>query len=413
MAAPLQGIRIVDMTTVMMGPYATQILGDFGADIVKVESPAGDSMRAVGPSRNPGMGALYLHANRNKRSAVIDLKAPEGRSILLKLLEDADVFVFNARPQAMKRLGLGYEEVAAVNPGIIYAGAHGFGSDGPYAGRPAYDDLIQGLGAVPSLAMQAAGGGHPQYAPVVLADRVVGLNLANVILAALMHRTRTGEGQCVEVPMFESIVQFVLGDHMGGRSFDPPLGGMGYGRLLAQHRRPYETRDGHVCVVVYTDRHWRAFFGLIGKADAFDRDPRLRDISARTRHIAELYSMVADELKTRSTADWLDALARADIPAMPLHTPESLLEDPHLKAVDFFQTVEHPTEGRLLEMRMPSRWSTARRDHNTPAPRLGEHTDEILRSAGFSEAEIDRWLRDGTIAAPTDSVSAEGSADAA
>lgn len=412
MTAPLQGIRIVDMTTVMMGPYATQILGDFGADVIKVESPGGDSMRAVGPARNPGMGALYLHANRNKRSVVIDLKAPEGRSILLKLLEDADVFVFNARPQAMQRLGLGYEAVAAVNPGIVYAGAHGFGSDGPYAGRPAYDDLIQGLGAVPSLAMQA-GGGHPQYAPVVLADRVVGLNLANVIMAALLHRARTGEGQQVEVPMFESIVQFVLGDHMGGRTFDPPLGDMGYGRLLAEHRRPCETRDGHICVVVYTDRHWRAFFELIGKGDLFDRDPRLRDITVRTRHIGELYGMVADELKTRTTAEWLDALTRADIPAMPMHTPESLLDDPHLKAVDFFQPVEHPTEGRLLTMRVPSRWSATQRESHTPAPRLGEHTKAVLAEAGFPEAEIRRWLHDGTVGAPTARVAAEGSADAA
>ncbi len=398
MATPLDGIRIIDMTTVMMGPYATQILGDLGADVVKIESLDGDSMRSVGTGRHPGMGPLFLHANRNKRSIALNLKTAAGRAILLKLLEGAAAFVFNARPQAMKRLGLDYEAVSAVRPDIVYAGAHGFGSDGPYAGRPAYDDLIQGLSAVPSLAMRAAGGDRPHYAPVVLADRVVGLTLVNAVVAALLHRQRTGEGQQVEVPMFETMAQFVLGDHMGGRTFDPPLGGMGYSRLMARHRRPYETKDGHICVVVYTDRHWRAFFELVGRGDAVDRDPRLGDIATRTRHIAELYSLVADELRQRTTAEWLAALTGADIPAMPLHSPESLLEDPHLRAVGFFRTVDHPTEGRLTEMRPPVRWSTAGRTDHNPAPRLGEHTEALLREAGYAEADIRRWLADGIAA---------------
>lgn len=396
MGGPLAGVRIIDMTTVMMGPFATQLLGDFGADVVKVEPLDGDSMRAVGPMVHSQMGSLYLHANRNKRSIAIDLKKREGRDILLKMVETADVLAFNVRPQAMARLGLSYDDVAQANAGIIYVSATGFGSKGPYAGRPAYDDLIQGLSGIPALGVRA-GMDRPRYAPIVIADRVTGISVANAILAALYHRSKTGEGQHIEVPMFETIVQLVLSDHLGGRTFDPPAGEMGYSRLLSEHRRPYVTKDGHICVVVYTDNHWRAFFNVIGKSEAFAADPRFSDIGMRTRHINELYGVVAENLLTRTTAEWLELLERADIPAMLMHTPESLLEDPHLRAVGFFQKIRHPSEGQMLQMRVPSDWSRTRRGGHTPAPRLGEHTESILRETGYSEETIAAWVHRGIV----------------
>jgi crotonobetainyl-CoA:carnitine CoA-transferase CaiB-like acyl-CoA transferase len=393
---PLQGVRVIDMTSIMMGPFATQILADYGADVLKVETLDGDGVRGVGPMRHPAMGPLYLHANRNKRSIAVDLKRSEGREILLKLLTRADVLVFNVRPHAMARLGLSYDEIREVNPSIIYVGGVGFGSNGPYAGRPAYDDLIQGLSGLAALGVRA-GADEPRYAPSVIADRITGLSIANAVLSALYHRSRTGEGQRVEVPMFETMVQLVLGDHFGGRTFEPPLGEMGYPRLLSRYRRPYATKDGYICVVVYTDSHWRAFFDLIGMRDTFDADKRFADIGSRTKHIDELYELVAENLLTRATAEWLSLLEKADIPAMPMHTPESLLNDPHLVAVRFFEEVEHPTEGRLVQMRVPSEWSTAQRTSHTPAPRLGEHTRDVLRTIGYSDDVIASWIQRGIV----------------
>lgn len=391
MAAPLQGIRVVDMTSVMMGPYATQILADFGADIIKVESLIGDSMRAVGPMVNSGMGCLFLHANRNKRSIAIDLKTDAGRDVISLLLEDADVVVSNIRSESMRRLRLSYADVQKINPSIIYVEAYGFGSTGTYAGKPAYDDLIQGLAAIPSLAM-LAGSSEPRYAPSVIADRVVGLNIVNVVLAALVHKEKTSEGQHVEVPMFETLTHMVLGDHMGGASFIPKNGEMGYARLLSEHRRPYRTADGYICVVVYTDAHWKSFLSLTGDEQLLISDERFASLRKRTEHINELYDLVAQRLKADTSSQWLEALNKADIPAMPMHTPESLLNDPHLQSVGFFYDSEHPTEGTLRQMRMPSTWSSARRECQSPAPRLGEHTIEVLREYGISTEQMSRLL---------------------
>ncbi len=396
MSGPLAGVRIIDMSTVMMGPFATQILGDLGADVVKVEALEGDSMRRVGPMRHSGMGALYLHANRNKRSIVIDLKQREGRDILLELLTKADVFTFNMRPQAMARLGLRYEDVIQVNAEVIYVGATGFGSQGRYGGRPAYDDLIQGLSGIPALGVRA-GAEVPRYAPTVIADRVTGMSVANAVLAALYYRSKTGEGQCIEVPMFETMVQLVMGDHLGGRTFAPPYGDMGYARLLAKDRRPYATKDGYICVVVYTDAHWQGFFNLIGKGTAFAAERRFSDIGKRTEHIDELYKLVSEQLLTKTTAEWLALLEQVDIPAMPMHTPESLLEDPHLNSIGFFEKISHPTEGDLLQMRVPSDWSKTSRETHTPAPTLGEHTEIILCEAGYSKDVIAQWLQRGVV----------------
>ena len=374
-----------------MGPYATQILADLGADVIKVEPPEGDILRDVGPMRNPGMGHIYLHVNRNKRSVVLDLKQPAGRDAALRLAEKSDVLVFNVRPKAMARLGLSYEDVKKVNPKIIYAAAVGYGEGGPYSGKSAYDDLIQGAAAIPALT-QMSGADLPRYAPVTLADRSVGLNVAIAINAALYYREKTGRGQSIEVPMFESLVQFVMGDHLGGLSFDPPIGEAGYKRLIAKHRRPYATNDGYVCVLIYNDKQWQSFFDLIGKPELKD-DSRFRNHTERGVNIAEIYAYVADIMQTRSTADWLQALDAADIPVMPMHTPSSLVTDPHLEASGFFQLVEHPTEGMLRMMKPTLSWSEGPLTIRSLPPSLGQHSAEILREAGYSNEDITEMVK--------------------
>lgn len=400
MTGPLQGIRIVDMTTVLMGPYATQILGDLGADVIKVEPPTGDTVRDVGPRRNDGMAGIFLHVNRSKRSIVLDLKQTAGRDALLRLVADADVLIYNVRPQAMARLNLGYEEIAKVNPRILYVGVYGYGQSGPYAAKSAYDDLIQGAVAIPSLA-HTAGADMPRYAPSAIADRIVGLAAANAVTAGLLHRERTGEGQCVDVPMFETMAQFVLGDHMGGLTFDPPIGPSGYARILDHNRRPHRTRDGYLCVLFYNDKQWRKFFELVGQPDLMDRDPRFATIGERTKHIDALYRMVAEVMPTRTTAEWIEVLEAADMPVMQLHTIDSLMADPHLQSVGFFDVVDHPTEGAIRSMAIPSVWSKSSPQVSRQAPRLGEHSAEVLAEAGYSAADIRKLAESGaTVLAP-------------
>jgi crotonobetainyl-CoA:carnitine CoA-transferase CaiB-like acyl-CoA transferase len=383
---PLDGLTILDLTTVLMGPYATQILADMGADVIKVESPEGDIVRQIGPGRTPGMGGMFLNANRGKRSIAIDLKHPDGRDALLRLAKKADAIVYNVRPQAMARLGLDYETLAAVNPAIVYVGVFGYGQSGPYASKAAYDDLIQGASTIPTL-MAAAGDGTPRYVPITLADRVVGLMAVNAILGGLMHQQRTGVGQRIDVPMFESMTDFVLIDHFGGLTYDPPLDRGGYARLLSRYRRPYQTSDGHICVLIYNDKQWRSFFEAIGQPEFLDQ-PRFANHAARHENIDEIYEEVGRILLGRSTAEWRELLERADIPVMPMHTLETILDDPHLAAVGFFKTIEHPVEGRIRQMRVPSTWSVTQPEAGGPAPTLGEHGQEILSEAGFSLDEI-------------------------
>ena len=383
---PLAGIRILDLTSVILGPYCTQILADFGADVIKVESPTGDIMRHVGPMRNPGMGHIYLNLNRNKRSIALDLKRMEARDALRKLAKTADVMVSNVRPAAMARLGLGYDDIRAINPRIIYASATGFGASGRYAGKPAYDDLIQGLSGIAAIASDAWGG-EPRYMPLAIADRTVGLYLANAISAALYHREHSGEGQAIEIPMFEVFVEYLLGDHLAGLTFDPPEGPQYYPRLVSPHRKPYATKDGYVCALVYTDTHWRNFFKAIGREELLV-DPRFVTHGARADHIDEVYAFVADTLKTKTSAEWVALLDAADIPVAPLHDIAGLFDDPHLKDAGFFRTVEHPTEGRLRTTDVPGTWSASQPAVRSLPPNLGEHTEAVLREAGLSDAEI-------------------------
>jgi crotonobetainyl-CoA:carnitine CoA-transferase CaiB-like acyl-CoA transferase len=384
------------MTAVLMGPFAAQILGDLGADIIKVEAPQGDITRMIGPQPFDHLGPIYLHINRNKRSIALDLKSEAGRAALLKLIESADVLMYNVRPQAMRRLRLDYAEIAAINPRIIYIGAFGFDQRGPYAAKPAYDDLIQGAVGVPALA-KSAGSDVPRYTPANIADRTVGLRMANSICAALYFRERTGKGQAIEVPMFETMVEYVAGDHMAGLTYDPPAGPAGYARLLAHERRPYATSDGYVCAVVYNDNHWRSFLQLIGRADIWENDPRFRSISERTRHIDDVYRFLAEALRLRPTAEWLQLLEAADIPVMPMHTMETLLDDPHLNAIGFFKMIEHPSAGTIRSMSIPGTWSESPPAITRHAPQLGEHSSEILREVGYDDATIAQLRADGVI----------------
>jgi crotonobetainyl-CoA:carnitine CoA-transferase CaiB-like acyl-CoA transferase len=373
---PLSGVRVLDLTTVVMGPSATQMLGDMGADVVKVETAGGDSMRWIGPWRHAGMGPMFLNANRNKRSIVLDLKSAEGKASALALARRADVLVSNVRPQGLRRLGLDYDSVRNTNERIIYCAAVGYGSGGPNSGKAVYDDLMQAASGIADLFRVVDG--MPRYAPVNICDRVVGLYVANAITAALYHRAATGKGQEIEVPMFESMTQFVLADHMGGASFVPPAGEMGYRRLLSSKRGPYETSDGFLSLVVYTDRHWREFTSIVGFPNLLDTDERFKSQESRTRHAEDVGRFLARHLADRSNEEWLELLHGVDIPACPVNSLDDLVEDPHLKAVEFFQEMDHPTEGKVTVCRFPVRFGGSPASVRRLAPNLGEHNGEVI-----------------------------------
>lgn len=396
-SGPLAGIRVLDVTSVLMGPYATSILGDMGADVIKLESPDGDIIRQVGPSRSGRMGGMFMHANRSKRSIAVNLKTEGGRAVALRLAREADVLVYNIRPQAMERLGLGYEAVRAVNPRIVYVGTFGFGQDGPYADRPAYDDLVQGAVGIPSL-LAAIGDGVPRYVPINIADRIVGLHAVTAILAALRYRDQTGVGQRIDIPMFETMAGFVLGDHMGGLSYTPPLDEGGYPRLLSTHRRPYRTADGYLCVVLYTDQHWQRFLTATGHADVL-QDARFASHGSRIENIDAITEQVAKIFQTRPTVEWEEVLGELDIPHTRLRNLKDLVDDPHLAAVGFFEEARHETEGDVRSLRVASRWSASQPEPVRLAPDLGQHTREVLTEHGYSDDEIDALLNDGSLAA--------------
>lgn len=390
---PLEGIRVVDLTSVVVGPLATQILADHGADVIKVESKAGDLVRVMnGRSVTPGMGAKFLHLNRNKRSIVLDLKNPAGHAALMKLIERADVMIWNNRPPSMARLKLAYEDVRAANPRLIYCGLFGFGQSGRYRDKPAYDTIIQGAGGMAALHELASG--EPRFVPMVVADKVVGLIAVQMIAMALYRRGRTGEGCSIEIPMFENLVKFVLEEHMYLRTFEPPLGPAGDPRILEPGNRPIPTRDGYISISANTDEQAFAFFDAIGRPE-LKTDPRFSSVPARFAHVKEYFQVRMDALKAKTTAEWLEAFDRLDVPAMSYNTLDSLLEDPHLKDVGFFDLKDHPTEGRTRSMRLPNQWSCGVRREWSPAPKLGQHSVEILREAGYDDAAIDSMIAAG------------------
>jgi crotonobetainyl-CoA:carnitine CoA-transferase CaiB-like acyl-CoA transferase len=392
-SGPLHGVRVLDLTTVVMGPYATQILGDFGADVIKVESPEGDVIRNAWPFRNQGMGTIFLNTNRNKRSVVLDLKKPAALEACLAIAKSADVLVYNIRPQAMARLHLSYEEVRKINSKIIYVGCFGYSQRGPYAAKAAYDDMIQGAAGIPYL-LKKQGAAEPRYAPMIVADRSVGQQVASAVSAALYYREKTGKGQRVDVPMFEHLLQMILGDHLGGYTFEPPHGPPGYIRILSPDRRPYETKDGYVCALIYNDKQWKAFFEAIGRPEMLS-DPLFSSHEVRSKNYDTAYAFVAEELKTRTTAEWVEAFERADIPVQRMNSLEDIVADPHLAAIGYLNTVEHPTEGKIKALAVPSEWSESPPEYRRHAPRLGEHTREVLTEAGISPDKIKQLLASG------------------
>jgi crotonobetainyl-CoA:carnitine CoA-transferase CaiB-like acyl-CoA transferase len=375
---PLDGIRILDLSTVVLGPYASQILAEYGAEVIKIETPDGDSTRRTGPSTEDGMGAIFLGVNRGKKSVVLDLKQSAARESLLKLIDTADVLMHSIRPQKLAAIGLDPHAVRTRNPKLIYVGLHGFAEDGPYGGMPAYDDIIQGLSGCAGLMERQSG--TAQYYPTIAADKTTGLVAAHAILAALFKRERNGEGAFVEVPMLESMVAFNLVEHMYGHHFEPALAAPGYPRLLNPYRKPFRTLDGYLCAMPYTDQHWKRFFIEAGEPSLAD-DPRFANISLRTKNIEALYEIADRIIATRATAQWLEVCARLEIPASRMNRLEDLQADEHLVATGFFESIEDPAMGTLRFPGVPVQID-GRRPPVRMAPRLGEHTQEVLASIG-------------------------------
>ena len=389
MAGALDGIRVVDLTTVILGPWATQMLGDMGADVIKIETPAGDTTRNLGPRRNEGMASLYLATNRNKRSIVLDLTQQAGRDALFKIVGTADVFVHNMRPKVAKKLGLEYEKFAAAYPDLIFCATYGFRKDGPMADNPAYDDIIQAASGLADL--QTVTAGEPRFVPTIMADKTTGYNVAAAILAGLVARGSGAGGQEIEVPMFETLVDFVMVEHLYGAAFEPPIDKMGYQRLLNTGRRPYATKDGYLAVLPYTDDNWRRLFEIAGRDDLIG-DPRFADISARVKNSQEVYDLLGEIVATRTSAEWKRALDEASIPVMAVNTKEELLQNEQLVASGFWQLQEHPTEGTLRMTDPPTRFSKTPSSLRRLQPHLGQHSAEILAESGYSESDIEELL---------------------
>ena len=381
---PLTGIRVLDLTSVIMGPYATMILGEMGADVIKVEAPEGDTTRGSGPYRNKGMAAMFLAVNRNKRSVVLDLKTEAGRASLADLVATADVFVHNMRDGAAAKLALDFASISARKPDIVYVAARGFKSGGPYEGLPAYDDIIQGACGIGAEMGHLFG--EPAYPPFIMADKTCGLFVANAIMMALFRRERTGVGANVEVPMFEAMSSYTLVDSLFAGNFHPDGGtpkgadscAPGYPRGRSKDRRPYKTKNGYMASMPYQDKHFAALFRISGRDD-LAADPRFQTQQSRLTHIDAMYTMLAEVFASRTTEEWLAPLNAAGVPAMKMNSLEDLFTEPQLQASDLVQATQHPSEGMLRSVGVPIYFADVPAPPRTPAPRLGQHTDEVLK----------------------------------
>jgi len=393
---PLSGIRILDLTSVVNGAYGTQILADQGADVIKLEDPGsgrgdgGDIMRWAGhlPEGAPrGMGPIFLTINRNKRSILVDMKSEAGKRALKKIIKSCDVLASSVRYEGMKRLGLSYEDVVAIKPDIIFVHAAGYGSDGPYAGEPAYDDLIQSASGCADILSRTDGNPTPRILPTLVADKVSGLFLSQAVTAALLHKARTGEGQFVEVPMFECVTSFLLVEHLYDNTFEPPTGQWGYQRVVNPNRKPFATKDGYIGLLPYTDKQWDQFFDAAGFGDQVKNDPRFGDYATRAKHTRELYGMIEQAAATKTTQEWLDILKPLSIPVVKTNRLDDLPADPHLQAVEFFQTYEHPEIGAYRLMKPPVKFAKSPANLRRHPPKLGEHTGEVFAELGIDVTE--------------------------
>lgn len=385
MSGPLSGVRVIDLTINVLGPMATQVLGDAGADVIKIEAPGGDPMRKLGPCRTRDMGSYFMNVNRNKRSVMLDLKRNEGKTALRCLIETADVFVHNMRISAIERLGFGYESVSELNPRIIFASATGFRRDSRHRDRGAFDDVVQGMSGI--AALNAGPDGAPRYFPTVIADKFTGHSLASAIGMALYAREKTGKGQQLHVPMMETMLAFNLIEHLWGATLRDRSLGLGYSRMMSPHRRPYATRDGYICLLAVTDEQWRRLYAAIGRPHLIEH-PHFATLNERSKHIDEVYAVLSEVMTERTTGEWSSVLDQADIPNGPANTLEDLLDDVYLSETNFFQAVEHPTEGAMNVMAIPTEWDETPGAIRLLAPTLGEHTDSVLHEAGLTTAEI-------------------------
>lgn len=393
---PLAGVKVIDLTSVLMGPYTTQIMADLGADVIKIEGPDGDTTRALPPGPEPRLGAMFMNVNRGKRSLALDLKSPDARAIVLKLAETADIFIHSMRAQAIARLGLDYAALKAANDRIIYANLYGFSRDGPYADYPAYDDIVQAASGLAYLQSRFSGGA-PTYFATVAADKVTGLTGAYAVMAALYAREKTGIGQEIEVPMFETMTSFMFIEHLNGAVFDPPLGPAEYPRATSPERRPYKTRDGYVAVLIYTDKQWRAFFDAIGNPD-WSRDPMFATLTLRTENITAVLGKLSEVMKERNTEDWIKLFGERAIPAMPILSPQDLLDDPHLDAIGFWERRD-TAHGQMRFPGIPTRFFETPGAIGNPGPALGSDSRSILAEAGYDEAAIEGLYESGAICA--------------
>jgi crotonobetainyl-CoA:carnitine CoA-transferase CaiB-like acyl-CoA transferase len=389
---PLAGVRILDCTSVVLGPYAAQQLGDLGADVVKVEPPDGDTTRQLGPRRHEGMAAFFLGCNRNKRSVVLDLKKDAGRSALLRLAQGADVLMHNFRPEPAARLGVSYEAFAKTNPRLIYLATYGFRADGPLGCKAAYDDIIQAGCGIAML--QAVVADEPHFVPTVMADKTGSNCVVSAVLAALYEREKSGRGQAVEVPMFESLVAFTMVEHLYGETFVPAVERMGYRRLLNKHRGPYRSKDGYFAMLPYTDANWRELCTLICRPEILE-DPCFKSTAVRLANIEVVYATLAEICLTRTNAEWTELLENSNVPHGPVQSIEDLLHDRQLAATGFWKEFDHPDEGRIRMPDIPPRFSRTEPDIRRLPPRLGEHSVEILAEAGLSRSEIDALIAAG------------------